>query len=168
MKITILGYSGSGKSTLAGYISKKKQLPLLHLDQVHHLSGWKARSQEEKNKMIRDFLTENDSWVIDGNYSKNLYAERTAQADIIILMRFNRFDCLYRVYRRYKAYKGTVRPDMADGCVEKLDWEFVRWILCDGRRRSARERQKVLLKTYPEKIIKINTQRQLDRYMQSI
>ncbi|MBR6650743.1 MAG: BlaI/MecI/CopY family transcriptional regulator, partial [Clostridia bacterium] len=30
--------------------------------------------------------------------------------------------CLYRVTRRYLTYKDSSRPDMGEGCKEKLDW----------------------------------------------
>ena len=50
MKILIMGYSGSGKSTLAGYLGKKYGIPVLHLDHVFWLPGWKARPREENGE----------------------------------------------------------------------------------------------------------------------
>ena len=49
------------------------------------------------------------------------YERRMEEADIIILLLFNRFSCLYRAYCRYIRYKNTTRPDMAEGCKEKFD-----------------------------------------------
>ena len=54
------------------------------------------------------------------------YERRMEEADIIILLLFNRFSCLYRAYCRYIRYKNTTRPDMAEGCKEKFDLEFVK------------------------------------------
>ena len=162
MKIAILGYSGSGKSTLARNLSEKYNIPVLHFDTVQFLPNWEIRVQEEKERMTKDFLDANDAWVIDGNYSKLSYQRRMEEADVIILLLFNKISCLYRVTRRYLKYKDSTRPDMAEGCNEKLDWEFIKWILRDGRTEESRQRYQGVLSRYPEKTILIKNQRQLD------
>ena len=162
MKIAILGYSGSGKSTLARNLSEKYNIPVLHFDTVQFLPNWEIRVQEEKERMTKDFLDANDAWVIDGNYSKLSYQRRMEEADVIILLLFNKISCLYRVTRRYLKYKDSTRPDMAEGCNEKLDWEFIKWILRDGRTEESRQRYQGVLSRYPVKTILIKNQRQLD------
>ena len=77
MKIAIIGYAGSGKSTLADIISKKLNLPLLHIDKISFLPNWIENSSLERVNAMQEFLTSNpDSWVIDGSDSKVLYEER--------------------------------------------------------------------------------------------
>ena len=44
---------------------------------------------------------------------------------------------------------------MAEGCKEKFDLEFAKWILWDGRRKSAKERYKGLISKYGDKAIVI-------------
>lgn len=168
MKIAIVGYSGSGKSTLARELAKKYQTDVLHFDTVHFLPDWKIRSDEEKMRITEDFLNIHDSWVIDGNYSKLFYERRMEEADIIILLLFNRFSCLYRAYRRYIKYKNTTRPDMAEGCKEKFDLEFAKWILWGGRTKRAKEWYKGLISKYGDKAIVIYNQKQLDAYVQNL
>ncbi len=51
MKIMVIGYSGSGKSTLAEYLGKKYEIPILHLDHIFWLPGWKSRSREEMQRI---------------------------------------------------------------------------------------------------------------------
>ena len=53
---------------------------------------------------------------------------------------------------------------MGEGCNEKLDWEFVRWVLRDGRTRRTKERYRGLMKKYPEKVVVIRNQRELDEW----
>ncbi len=165
MKITIMGYSGSGKSTLARRIAEYYKIDVLHFDSVQFLPNWVIRSQAEKERMTREFLDTHDEWVIDGNYSKLFYEERLEESDLIILMLFNRFSCLYRVWKRYRTYKNMTRPDMGEGCNEKLDSEFVRWVLFDGRAKSARERHKRVCEKYGNKTIIIKNQRELDAFI---
>ena len=145
MKIAIIGYSGSGKSTLARKLSEKYEIPVLHFDTVQFLPNWVIRPEEEKQAMTEAFLNVNDSWVIDGNYSKLSYERRMEEADVIIQLRFNRFASLWRVTRRYLTYKEDTRPDMAQGCKEKLDWEFITWVLWKGRSKKSRQRYQSVL-----------------------
>ena len=168
MKIAIVGYSGSGKSTLARKLAELYQIDVLHFDTIQFLPDWVIRSEDEKKKKTKVFLDTHDSWVIDGNYSKLFYERRMAEADVIILLLFNRFSCLYRAYRRYKQYKNETRPDMAEGCNEKFDPEFAKWILWGGRTKRARERYRSVISKYKKKAIVIKNQKELDRYIQSL
>ena len=168
MKIAIIGYSGSGKSTLARRLAEEYDLPVLHFDRVQFRPGWEIRPQASKEIMVKTFLDLHRDWVIDGNYSKLSFERRMAEADVIILLLFNKLSCLYRVTRRYLKYKNKTRPDMADGCGEKLDWEFVKWILQDGRTKESKARYRGVIDRYPQKIIIVKNQRQLDRVQKRI
>ena len=168
MKIAIIGYSGSGKSTLAGILGEKYKIPILHFDTVQFLPDWVIREQDEKLRITKEFLDSNDSWVIDGNYSKLFFDRRMEEADEIIVMTFNRFSSLFRAYKRYIKYKNTTRPDMAEGCNEKFDFEFATWILWKGRTKSFRQRNKNVIKMYGDKVTVIKNQRQLSRYIDNL
>ncbi len=164
MKIQIIGYSGSGKSTLARKLGGKYGVPVLHLDSVEFLPNWEKRPLTEKQRIVTEFLDGNGGWVVDGNYSKLSYDRRMEEADEIVNMDFGRLSCLWRVIKRYHTFKNATRPDMADGCIEKLDWEFVKWILWEGRSKETREKRKALAQRYADKVTVIKNQRQLDRY----
>ena len=165
MKIAIIGYSGSGKSTLAGRLAEHYDIPVLYFDRVQFRPNWEIRPQASKEIMTKTFLDLHKDWVIDGNYSKLFFERRMEETDVIILLLFNRFACLHRVWRRYRKYKNQSRPDMGDGCNEKLDREFVKWVLRDGRSKTTRQRFQNVIARYPEKTVVIKNQRQLDAYM---
>lgn len=137
MKIQICGYSGSGKSTLARALGKKFNVPVLHLDSVNWYGDWQYRSDEEKTEIVNNFLSENDGWVIDGNYTV-VSPARFFDCDLFILLLFNRFYCFKKCWLRYKKYKGRPRPDLP--CGEKFDFEFAWWILHEGRTRKRRNK----------------------------
>ena len=168
MKIAIIGYSGSGKSTLARKLGETYNLPVLHFDKVQFRPNWEIRPEPSKELMTKVFLDLHPSWVIDGNYSKLSFERRMAEADVIIQLRFNRLASLRRVTRRYLTYKEGTRPDMADGCAEKLDWEFITWVLWKGRSKTSRERYEAVCARYPEKTIVVKNQRQLDAVQKRI
>jgi len=162
MKIAIIGYSGSGKSTLARQLAEEYSIPVLHFDKVQFRPNWEIRPQASKEIMTKTFLDLHKDWVIDGNYSKLSFERRMEEADVIIMLLFNRFSCLYRVTRRYWKYKNATRSDMADGCTEKLDAEFVKWVLREGRKKSSRQRYQGVMAQYPDKTIVVKNQRQLN------
>lgn len=152
MKIAIIGYSGSGKSTLAKKLSKKYNCPLLYLDTVNFESGWKERNKEEAKKLVEEFM-KNDSWVIDGNYYELYQERRLEESDKIIFMNFPRYVCFKQAFKRYLDSKNNVRESMAEGCEEKFDFEFVKWILFDGRSKKYKERYENICSKYKDKVI---------------
>lgn len=163
MKIAILGYSGCGKSTLARQLGERYGLPVLHLDSVHWLPGWVEKDRALEGQEVQAFLDSHDKegWVIDGNYSRSMLLERRcAEADQIIILELSPLVCLWRVLRRWRTWGGQTRPDMGEGCPEKVDWEFVQWVLYKGRGEKTRQRHEDLARRYPEKTRRIHTRRQ--------
>lgn len=166
MKIAILGYSGSGKSTLAHSISKKINVPVLHLDTVHFVDNWEERDRSEANTIVKQFMAQKN-WIIDGNYTKFFKEERIEKADSVIILAFSRWTCLTRVIKRYFNYRKRSRPDMAEGCQEKLDWEFIWWILYKGRKAQPYAELKSIQQKFPDKTIIIRNQKELDSYYET-
>ncbi|MGM9683836.1 MAG: DNA topology modulation protein [Eubacteriales bacterium] len=163
VKIAVIGYSGSGKSTLAALLANKYSIPLLHLDTVQFRENWQERDFDEALETVTRFMQQDD-WIIDGNYAKFLRDERLMKADRIIFMDFSRLSCLHRVIKRYRTYKNRTRESMAPGCPEKLDVEFVTWVLFGGRKKKYRLSYKNILKKYGYKTTVIKNQRQLDGF----
>ena len=168
MKIAIIGYSGSGKSTLAEKLAKHYSIPKLHMDTLQFQPGWQDSDRDWMLKEMKDFLSKNKNWVIDGNYSWCCYEERMEQADQIIFLNFSALNCLLRAFKRYLKYRGKVRESMAAGCPEQFNWEFIRWILWDGRTKNAKERYQHLNNTYPEKMRILHSQAEIDCFLQSL
>ena len=165
MKIAVIGYSGAGKSTLARRLGQYWDAKVLHLDVIHHLPGWKEREPESEKKIVTDFLNSHSSWVIDGNYTKLSFGRRMREADRIIILEFNRFASLFRILRRYRVYRGRRRPDMGRGCNEKVDREFLWWVLYEGRTKKKRGVFQAVKKRYPDKTAVLKNQRQIDRFV---
>lgn len=152
-RIVIVGYSGSGKSTLAQKLGDKYQCKVLHLDCVHWLPGWEERDVAEKNAIVSEFMDVHNSWVIDGNYKSTCYDRRMDEATQIIFLNFPVHICLYRVVKRYFVYRGKNRESMTEGCHEKIDREFLWWILHRGRDKLHRERYQKVCEKYAEKVV---------------
>jgi len=167
MKIMIIGFSGSGKSTLAKTLAVHYQIPVLYMDTLNFASGWVERKSEVRNQDLLHFLESHDQWVIDGNYQGAYFKRRAEEADQIIYLSYNRFVCFYNAFIRYLKFRHKSRESMTLGCDEKLDWEFIRWLLIDGRMPKRVSGFKTICQTYQDKALIFKNRRQLKRYLQS-
>ena len=167
MKIAIMGFSGSGKSTLAKQLSEFYDIPLLYLDRVNFKENWAERNREECKQMVNTFM-QNESWVIDGNYSEMYQAERLEQADKIIILQYNRFVCMKGAFKRNREYKGRVRESMADGCTERMDFWFFTWIIFKQYSIIRKRRFQSIKKKYPDKAVILKSRKQLNVYLENL
>lgn len=117
-RIAIIGSSGSGKSTLARQLGAKIHLPVIHLDKHYWHPGWvgtpEAEWMEEVEEMVRG-----ERWIIDGNYRSTL-GIRLRAADTVVFLDMPRWMCAIRAVKRRIQYANHLRPDMAEGCRERL------------------------------------------------
>ena len=125
-RIMIIGGAGSGKSTLARTLGDRFSLPVHHLDAVFWKPGWVEPDRDDFNARVRGLIA-TDEWVIEGNYSRT-WPERSDRADLIIFLDVPAHLRLYRTFRRAFSHRECSRPDMAEGCAEKMDWAFARWV----------------------------------------
>ncbi len=125
-RILIIGCSCAGKSRLARALREKLGLPVVHLDQLWWKPGWEAADREEFDARL-DVVLEMDKWIMDGNFSRTM-ERRLQKCDTILYLDFNRWECLWGLCQRLLGSHGKVRPDMAQGCPERFDWDFLKWI----------------------------------------
>ncbi len=168
MKIAIIGYSGSGKSTMARALGQRYGCPVLHLDTVQFLPGWRERDRGEALAFVRDFMNRHDAWIIDGNYTAFERERRLREADQIVLFDFPRRTCLRQIIGRYRTWRGQTRPDLAPGCPEKIDWEFLSWVLWRGRTAKRRESLQSAARLYPQKTVVLRSRAQAERFLAAL
>ena len=125
-RILVIGCPGSGKSRLSRILGEKLGLPVVHLDQLWWKPGWENVSVEEFDARLEEVL-EGEQWIIDGNFSRTMPL-RLRHCDTIIYLDYSRWLCLLGMAQRVLGSHGKVRPDMGEGCPERFDWEFVKFI----------------------------------------
>jgi adenylate kinase family enzyme len=125
-KVLVIGSGGSGKSVFSRRLGDRLGLTVIHLDKEHWRPGWVEPSKEEWRQRVVQ-LVGGESWVMDGNFSGTLDV-RLAACDTVIFLDLPRVVCLWRVLKRVAMYRRGGRPDMAEGCRERLDLKFMRWV----------------------------------------
>ncbi|MDR1693867.1 MAG: hypothetical protein LBR70_01545 [Lactobacillaceae bacterium] len=136
-KICIIGLSSSGKSTLADIIAKKRNLNLLHLDQIGHIpnTNWVPAPAEEWMPRHDKFI-EQDNWVVDGCYFRTM-TQRLAKADTVIFIKMSRFGCAYRFVKR-ALQKKKDRFGKLEGATDDCNLAMLKYILLEAPRKFSK------------------------------
>ncbi|MGB4594849.1 MAG: hypothetical protein WBI14_02975 [Anaerolineaceae bacterium] len=163
-KISIIGCGGTGKSTLARQLGQITGLPVVHLDRIFWKPNWQSISREEMNHRIQEQIA-NPAWIIDGNYSITMPG-RLEASDVVIFLDFPRGIALYNVLKRRLVYHNRSRLDMADGCKEKIDGEFLKWIWNFNKTHRSRYYQTLAVSGKP--VVILESHRQVKRFVDSL
>lgn len=125
-KILIIGSAGSGKTTFSLKLSEIINLPIIHLDREYWLPNWEKPKQDDWFKKVNQ-LVNNDEWIMDGNYRSSLDI-RLQKADMVIFLDYKRSTCVKGVLKRIFKYHKKQRNDLTEGCIDKLDFAFLKWV----------------------------------------
>ena len=74
-RILVLGHCGAGKSTLAVQLGAALGLPVVHLDRLNWLPGWRAASRFEFGMRLREAVA-GERWVIVLSVGSDGFATR--------------------------------------------------------------------------------------------
>ncbi len=160
MKIAILGYAGSGKTYLSDYISKRKNIPVLHLDEIKWDKEWKPIDNSVILPQVYQFMA-NEEWIIDGYYDYLYFNERLEKADLIVLLLLPRLTCFYRALKRTKSRR-------ENGYKNDLNWWFVKFTLFGCRSKERNRSYIEIAERYKNKTVVLKSQRQVDEFMKNI
>ncbi len=135
-RIMVVGCSGGGKTTLSQKLARNFGLRYISMDRdVFWLPGWQARPREEQRQRIATIITE-ERWLMDGS-NPSSFDIRLPRSHIVLWVRMPRWLCLRgAVSRAIKGY-GKARPEMAEGCPERIDIDFLRYIWNFERRHAS-------------------------------
>ncbi len=165
-RVLIIGSGGAGKSTFSRRLHAVTGLPLHHLDRLYWQPGWIGLPKPVWIDTLRKIIAE-DEWIMDGNYDGTLDV-RLPACDTVVFLDMPRLLCLYRVVRRRLAHRGTNRPDMAAGCDEKIDREFLAWIW-NYRKIDGAKIERLLERHGTEKtIVRLRTPRAVEEFFEKL
>jgi adenylate kinase family enzyme len=125
-RILIIGSPGSGKTYLARHIAERLQLPLVHLDREYWRPGWRKPDGAAWQEQARA-LAARERWVLDGEYLDDDQAQ-LSRATLVVWLDLPRVLCLGRALKRVLANYRKERPDLAPGCPEYFNGDYVRFI----------------------------------------
>ena len=165
-KILVIGCCGAGKSTFSKKLQAILELELIHLDQYYHKPNWEEPKKVEWEKRVNN-LVQKPSWIMDGNYSETMDI-RIKNADTIIYLDYPILKCFWRVIKRVFKYNGIQRSDMANGCKEEFDLEFLYFVLMFNIRFRKEILTKLNLVKDKKEVCVFKTDKQADKFLAQI
>lgn len=166
-KTMVIGVgSGVGKSTFARELGKITGIEVTHLDRLYWKPNWVEAPREEFLAGQKQVI-QNKKWIIEGNYS-GTFEIREQYADTIIYLERPLYVCLFRVLKRRIQYHGKTRNDIGEGCIEKLDWAFLKFIITTYGPRK--EKMKERLQQYAaagKTVHYLKTARQIEGFLKT-
>jgi adenylate kinase family enzyme len=125
-RVLVLGCSGAGKSTLSRRLATITGLPRIELDIIHWHPGWVGTPREEWRALVAT-VAAGPAWIVDGNYFSTLDIV-LPRADTVIWLDYRRHRCLRGVLFRTITNLGRVRDGGPEGCPERFNLEFLRYV----------------------------------------
>lgn len=165
-KVLVIGSGGAGKSTFARRLGKLLDIEVIHLDALYWNAGWVETPKPVWAKRVAE-LVERDAWIMDGNYS-GTFDIRLKACDAVVFLDMPRLLCLWRVLKRLMIYRNRTRPDMAEGCGEKLNWEFLLWVWNYPKRTRPKIIDWIRENSGSKKVIRLRSPAEVERYLTNV
>lgn len=162
-RICIVGGAGSGKSTLCRILSKKLNLPAVHIDAINFGPNWVQNDTNVRDNTILEKALE-EKWIIDGNYDKTLQA-RFDRADLIIFLDYSTPALIKGVSKRFLKSPYKEKQEVPN-CKERLNWHFTKYVLTYNKKKRPLIMEK-LKDISKNKVLIFNKQKDLNNWLKS-
>ena len=166
-RVMVIGVSaGVGKSTFARRLGEKLGIEVTHLDRLYWQPGWKE-TQAAEFSQAQEQVVQRERWIIEGNYTST-FSIREPHADTVIYLELPLYVCLFRVLKRRIQFHGKTRDDLTEGCPEKIDWPFLRFILTTYSRRKKKMKERLERYTAEGKTVYyLHSSKQMEEYLKN-
>jgi adenylate kinase family enzyme len=164
-KVLVIGSGGSGKSTFSKRLGEALGIEVIHLDRLNWQPGWVETPKPELRARVEESVRR-DAWIMDGNYSGTLDI-RLEACDTVVFLDVPRLVCLWRVLKRVVTYWNGGRADMAEGCDERFDLEFMRWIWTYPKQRRPKILKLLTEKARDKKVVILRTQAEIESFLEA-
>ncbi|EAG5200837.1 ATP-binding cassette domain-containing protein, partial [Listeria monocytogenes] len=154
-KVLIIGPNGAGKSTFATELGKHYDFEVCHLDKLFWQGNWNAVAKADFEDKVDNIMSSKKKYIIDGDYFFNL-EKRLEHADLVIWIKIPVFLCVANIIKRRFKYMTNVRPDVTEGCDEKLNLSFLLYAL-KYNKRSGKQTKELLDNVYDKELFVIDS-----------
>lgn len=162
-RVAVVGPGGAGKTRFSRALGARTGLPVVHLDRHYWKPGWVA-SDDDEWRIRQQQLFAAEHWIADGNYSST-FDERFSRADTVVVLTRPRLLCVLAAMRRSVVGRG--RALQAEGCPERFDLSFYRWIW-HYERRSGPRLAEALARHEGLVVVELRSRRAMRRFLAAL
>lgn len=162
-RIVVVGNCGAGKTRISTAIGERLALPVVHLDVHYWRPSWTRPSTREWRAQVAELVAA-EEWVLDGNYG-GTFDLRLPRADLVVWVDPHPLVCEYRALSRWWRGRGRRRVDLADGCEESVDLQFLRYILAYRRKQVPSLRAALAEHAAEVPVLRVGSGREVRRWL---
>jgi adenylate kinase family enzyme len=104
---------------------------------------------------------------MDGSYDGTLDL-RLRACDTVVFLDMPRWLCLWRIVRRRLQFHRRSRPDVSDGCPERLHWQFLRWIWSYPQLRRPGILERLQRRAADQRAVVLRSSSEVDAFLEHI
>jgi adenylate kinase family enzyme len=158
-KVSIIGISGTGKTHFAKKLSDFLKIPITHYDEFVWGKGWKEVDEKIVEKKLLEIIKK-ERWILEG-FIHPASKARLENSDTVIYLDYSGFQAMLGGLQRWWRHRGKTRPEMADGCIEKLEWDYLKVMW----KRSERPEIEEAIKGFEDKITRLKTRKEASDFI---
>lgn len=161
-RILIIGISATGKSTLARKLSDFYKIPITHYDELVWAKNWIEVDEKIVEQKLEE-IVKKDRWIIEW-YIHPAARVRLEQADIVLYLDYSGLQSVLGGLTRWWQHRGRTRPEMAEGCIEKLELDYLKVMW----KRKERQDIEDAIKGYEDKIVRLKSRKETDSFLEQL
>ena len=130
------------------------------------MSGWEPTPKEEWRSTV-EALVRSEQWIMDGNYESTLDI-RLCGCDTVVFIDRSRLLCVWRVFFRQIRHMGRRRPELPEGCPERLTREFLSWIWTYPSRRRQDILRRLGLLSESKRVVVLRSRNSIEEFFRDV
>lgn len=160
-RVSIIGATGAGKTLLARRIARALPARLVHADS--HIWGpdWTLRDRAVAEAELQSLLRGEPAWIAEG-YLTYAAREMLELADLVIYLDYSRSRLLRNIVVRWWRHRRRRRPELPEGCEERLGWSRLCAIATDDLQRLT---EAALRAHPPRRLVRMRSPRALRQFL---
>ena len=158
-KVLIIGISGTGKTKLARTLSDFLKIPITHYDTLVWGESWNEVDEKKVEKQLNE-VVKRERWIIEG-FIHPAAKIKLENADTVIYLDYSGLQAMIGGLQRWWQHRGKTRPEMAVGCIEEFNWDFLKVMWKRGERPEIEE----AIKDFVDKIVRLKTRKETDNFL---
>jgi len=158
-KVLIIGISGTGKTKLARKLSDFLKIPITHYDTLVWGESWNEIDEKIVENQLNK-VVEREKWIIEG-FIHPAAKIKLENADRVIYLDYSGLQAMIGGLQRWWQHRGKTRSEMAAGCIENFDWNFLKVMW----KRAERPEIEEAVKGFEDKTIRLKTRKETDNFL---
>jgi adenylate kinase family enzyme len=125
LRVSIIGATGAGKTLLARRLARVLPARVVHMDSHIWGPGWTLRDRAVAEAELQAVLRTEPAWIAEGHL-EHAAREMLELADLVIYLDLSRPRLLRNIVLRWWRHRRRRRPELPEGCEERLGFARLR------------------------------------------